>query len=116
MEPQVNKILSRLGKAEKTELKSEKVELSLIGDAKKLLSKIKGDLKKIESKGEKALDLNDEIQKLGNEALAQLNKLRKYQEDISSMSKDLGLTPPKELTELTKAIEDILTFRKRYTF
>ena len=99
-----------------TKLASEKIELSLIGDAKKLLSKIKSDLKKIESKGEKALDLNDEVQKLGNEALSQLNKLRKYEEDIARMSKDLGLAAPKELTELTKAIDDILTFRKRYTF
>mgnify|MGYP003679491921 CR=1 FL=1 len=36
MEPQVNRILSRLGKA-KTELKSEKVELGLIDDLDKAL-------------------------------------------------------------------------------
>jgi hypothetical protein len=40
MEPQVNKILSRLGKAKKTELKSEKIELGLVDDLKKQKKKI----------------------------------------------------------------------------
>lgn len=40
MEPQVNRILSRLGRAEKTELKSKKVELGLVDDLKKQKKKI----------------------------------------------------------------------------
>ena len=44
MNPQLNKIFSKLAKAEKTELKSEKVELALADDFKKLDKSLKDKL------------------------------------------------------------------------
>jgi len=51
MEPQVNKILSRLGKAQKTELKSKKIELM--------------DKKAVNKYAKQSQSLIDEVEKLG---------------------------------------------------
>ena len=44
MNPQMNKVFSKLAKAEKTELKSEKVELAIADDFKKLDKSLKNKL------------------------------------------------------------------------
>lgn len=100
----------------KTELESQKIELSLIDDAKKILTKVKKDLKEINSKGEKANTLYEEVGNLGRNTLSVFNKLEKFSSSIKKMSLDLGVKPPKEVQELDEAIDDILTYRKRYNF
>jgi len=126
MEPQVNKILSRLGKAEKTQLTSERVELTVVGDiskavksmttAEKSVNTISSQAKKAEDKHEKALlkaydnSLNDE-----QNLLDKLRKLQSVQaeskkalDSAEKAAKGLGLSA-KEIpgyTQLEKLISE----------
>ena len=130
MEPQVNKILSRLGKAQKTELASEKVELNVSSDsiaiAKNIDKEISSfgkevskaekffvELKKMqeqESKIVSALDKKeDNASKLYNSAIKQMALFEK-------MAKDLGINANesqayKDLRNAKDEIEPFLNWR-----
>jgi len=100
MNPQLNKIFSKLAKEEKTELASEKVELGLIDDIKKL----NNEFQNIFSED---LKLRTEMSKLNRKA-KDLDKLykgkvkeaRKIANETSRKIKDLGLKEPPPLQAL----------------
>jgi len=114
MEPQVNRILSRLGKAEKTELKSEKVELGLVQDIQKVITNAKAKikdvaaaqkrynaaLKEVEEAESKALDVREE----GVDVFQRGGAIR---EDALDAAKDLGLDAKgiKGFAELDKILD-----------
>ena len=93
MEPQVNKILSRLGKAEKTELKSEKVELGLIQDLEALNKEIR---KEITSAYAPFPALFGKIQSVAKSELKKINSLIARGESelkrVQKIEKELGIT------------------------
>jgi len=100
MEPQVNKILSRLGKAEKTELKSEKVELGLVDDLKKQKKKLDG----LGKKFNRAIDNFNNTLAMARKDYAPVqaefqdfaNQVEKYNQQgqkYLSAIKELGLDP-----------------------
>ena len=99
MEPVVNKILSRLGKAEKTELASEKVELGLVDDFKNQAKKSFGlytkATRQVEALNKNA---NNTLAAL-NEAGTQLVKMNPRFQDIQKAAKDLGLGLPNEFKQ-----------------
>ena len=127
MNPQLNKIFSKLAKEDKkTELKSEKVELTVVGDvtkalksmvaAEKSIDVIALQAKKAEDKHEKALlkaytnslddqdALNDKLRKL----LDVSKQSKKVLELASKAARELGLSA-KEIpgyNELSKLIDE----------
>lgn len=76
MEPQVNKIFSRLGKAQKTELKSEKIELALADDLKNIIS----DAKRI-------ISLQEDGVKSGNRAEKEYKEVKKVISDAEGITR-----------------------------
>ena len=102
MEPQINTILSRLGKAEKTELKSEKVELGLIDDIKKDLSNAEKDIKSFINDREQIIKSTSKAIKNGNAYVSSALKLNDNLKNFEKAAKDLGLNA-NEQTEFKNA-------------
>ncbi len=98
MNPQLNKVFSKLAKEEKTELKSEKVELGLVQDIQKVITNAKAKikdvasaqkkynaaLKEVEEAESKALDVREEGKDIFDRGMA-------IREDALDAAKDLGL-------------------------
>ena len=120
MNPQLNKVFSKLAKADKkTELASEKVELTVVGDitkavksmaaAEKSLETIAAQAKKAEDKHEKALlkayeNSLDDQSKL-KDKLDKLDKVypdsKKALDSAEKAAKNIGLSA-KDIPEYTK--------------
>ena len=114
MNPQLNKIFSKLAKEEKTELKSEKVELGLVQDIQKVITNAKAKikdvaaaqkrynaaLKEVEEAESKALDVREE----GVDVFQRGGAIR---EDALDAAKDLGLDAKgiKGFAELDKILD-----------
>jgi len=122
MEPVVNKILSRLGKAEKTELKSEKVELALIDDVENQNKKTREINTNLFNSGEKFLDAKNSLDMWIKESKNIYEKGVSVEEKIAKAAKDLGLniSDVKEakqlnsnLSQLEKILNDVEKLRKR---
>ena len=108
MEPQVNTILSRLGKAEKTELKSEKVELSLRQDAEKLnniyyskTDTANSNLKALSSEARAAMTNIDQALKAVSEMKSLVSKLEKAAKELG-----IDVNNMQELKSMKVAIKD----------
>jgi len=101
MNPQMNKVFSKLAKEEKTELKSEKVELALVDDIKKMS-------KFILNKG--SLDLNTyyTLQSKFEDYVDLSKKVLKDVEKFKKQAKDLGLDLPKDVVTVDNEINSIL--------
>ena len=93
MNPQLNKVFSKLAKAEKTELASEKVELGLIDDMKKDLSNAEKDVKSFLNDRQQIIKFTDKAIKNGNAYVSAALKLNKNLENFEKAAKDLGLNP-----------------------
>lgn len=114
MNPQLNKIFSKLAKEEKTELASEKVELGLVQDIQKVITNAKAKikdvaaaqkrynaaLKEVEEAESKALDVREE----GVDVFQRGGAIR---EDALDAAKDLGLDAKgiKGFAELDKILD-----------
>ena len=122
MNPQLNKIFSKLAKEEKTELASEKVELAIIDDLKKYAEVATRANKNIDSEAKSVKKLQSEIRSV----LAKVNASKEALKDISSdakndiskfekMAKDLGIKPEqsKEYVAAKKSIKDIADSLKK---
>lgn len=109
MENKTKKILQKLSK--------QKVELSLISRAAQVYKAGNSDLNRIEKAGEKANELYEEVQKIGDDFLRSwFSEAEDLIQDIEKSVKDLGLPIPKEVKDLEALIDRGLTYRKRYTF
>ena len=97
----MNKVFSKLAKEEKTELKSEKVELALVDDIKKMS-------KFILNKG--SLDLNTyyTLQSKFEDYVDLSKKVLKDVEKFKKQAKDLGLDLPKDVVTVDNEINSIL--------
>ena len=136
MNPQLNKVFSKLAKAEKTELTAHKIELGLVDD----LNKIKGDmssniklaedeLKKLKTSddniakaridAEKIIkSANDSADKVANNSNKLVSKISKSQmkaadilDKIEKQAADLGIKPMsipayKEVDSMYSKVED----------
>ena len=106
MNPQLNKVFSKLAKADKkTELASEKVELGIADDLKKLnanISAIEKDLRANAKKGFELIDaqkeLNQDKQEVSKEILKDVQKGNKSYKQLDDLlkktfktAKELGL-------------------------
>ena len=100
MEPQVNKILSRLGKA-KTELKSEKVELGLMQDA---ISEYKKGVDIFQD----ARGMEDKIKDTYKDSLKFLKEAQKKSNKVKTNAKDLGVDIPKQTLNLFERIDSFV--------
>ena len=123
MNPQLNKVFSKLAKEEnKTELASEKVELALADDLKKYVEVATRANKNIDSEAKSVKKLQSEIRT----ALAKVNATKNALKDISSdakndiskfekMAKDLGINADKskEYVAAKKSIKDIADSLKK---
>lgn len=104
MNPQLNKVFSKLAKEEKTELNSEKVELALIDDLRKAYDRSLSDIKRLE---DVIKDLK-KAQQNGSSALTGMNisfeKFLNLNLKGEKAAKELGLDFPfnKEYNELFK--------------
>jgi len=114
MNPQLNKVFSKLAKEEKTELASEKVELGLVQDIQKVITNAKAKikdvaaaqkrynaaLKEVEEAESKALDVREE----GVDVFQRGGAIR---EDALDAAKDLGLDAKgiKGFAELDKILD-----------
>jgi len=101
----LNKIFADWAKQDKTELKSEKVELGLADDLKKLnssISKIENDLRQKAKKGfelvEAQKELNQNKQQISKDLLSDIQKGNKSYKELDTLlqktfktAKDLGL-------------------------
>jgi len=108
MEPQINKIFSRLGKAEKTELKSEKVELGLRQDAEKLnniyyskTDTANSNLKALSSEARAAMTNIDQALKAVSEMKSLVSKLEKAAKELG-----IDVNNMQELKSMKVAIKD----------
>jgi hypothetical protein len=115
-----SKVFEKLFTSDKVELESQKVELSLITDATEFGNALATLNNNILKNGEKANDLLSIVQKDGQMALAIFREGTKLQERIARMYEDLGI--PSDGSEepgvknLLKQMNDLLTYRKRYSF
>ena len=108
MNPQLNKVFSKLAKAEKTELASQKIELNLTQDAKKVISKLDKDnaamkkaianiekeTKKVEAILDKALTAIDTLYTKSMDVYRNSNsedEARAIYNKLETSAKDLGL-------------------------
>ena len=87
MNPQLNKIFSKLAKEEKTELKSEKVELGLIDDYNSLIDKANNARKS-------AATALSKLEKDWSNAINILQEASLEGEKIEKAAKDLGINTP----------------------
>mgnify|MGYP003147858524 CR=1 FL=1 len=109
MNPQMNKVFSKLAKEDKkTELASEKVELALADDFKKTISKFnksrlngQNDLFEALKLSKKSISSLNEAKKDGENSLNQYNKILKA-------AKDIGINIPKEIVKAGEQTEDLL--------
>jgi hypothetical protein len=114
MEPQVNKILSRLGKAEKTELKSERFELANIGKYESesygadlysdQLSQWADKIDKLKQELERTLDNASFVYKTAEK---EIKKVISQESSIEKAIKDLGLSEPANYQKAKKRIRQI---------
>ena len=123
MNPQMNKVFSKLAKEDKiTKLASEKVELAIIDDLKKYAEVATRANKSIDSEAKSVKKLQNEIRSV----LAKVNASKEALKDISSdakndiskfekMAKDLGIKPEqsKEYNAAKKSIKDIAESLKK---
>lgn len=104
----------------KVELKSQKIELSLINDAKQLGQIFKTLNASILKNGEKANELLSIVQKDGQKALYAFRDASALIERIAQMYEDLGIpsdgSEEPDVKNLMKMMDDLLTYRKRYSF
>ena len=146
MNPQLNKVFSKLAKAEKTELTAQKIELGLVDD----LNKIKGDmssniklaedeLKKLKTSddniakaridAEKIIKAaNDSADKVADNSNKLVSKISKSQmkaadilDKIEKQAADLGIKPMsipayKEVDSMYSKVEDASDKVNQYTF
>jgi len=116
MNPQLNKVFSKLAKSDKkTELASEKVELALADDLKKLnanISAIEKDLRENAKKGFELIDaqkeLNQDKQKVSKEILKDVQKGNKSYKQLDDLLKKTFKTAK----ELGLNANDIPNYRK----
>jgi hypothetical protein len=113
MEPQVKKIFSKLPK---TELATDKVELSLVDDAKAVIKDTNRRISEIEKNG-KAWEVLDRKIKDNGDYIVDFSydALDSIKTKLERASKELGVTIP-EISKIEKTLNDIRTIRKRYTF
>ena len=114
MNPQLNKIFSKLAKEEKTELSSQKIELGLVDDFEK-----RGNQYNKESLG-----IIDDFLKSYNSSKASLIALKavkkdilmtlKFADKINKSAKDLGLSIPKNVESLEEKLKKQITEIDRY--
>ena len=115
MNPQLNKVFSKLAKEDKkTELKSEKVELGLIDDINKLKKSIESEYKthrnKLNSFGSNSRKLLSQIDSQKKEGLSlekeadqirkKVGKLNNDYQKIKKQANSLGLDLPKGLDKI----------------
>jgi DNA anti-recombination protein RmuC len=129
MNPQMNKVFSKLAKAEKTELASEKVELSFISDFLDLTKKVNETGERMVNVQDKAGDLADKIydieqqlepmkkefdklaneyESLSKEVRKGYSKLEKEYNKIKKATKELGIDFPKNINQSYKVASDYL--------
>ena len=101
MNPQLNKVFSKLAKEDKkTELASEKVELNIVEDTIKKAAKIGGKILNLESD---ILSKANDIKKLSADYTQYINQFK----DFEKKAKDLGIdNVAKEASESAKHYED----------
>ena len=128
MEPQVNTILSRLGKAEKTELKSEKVELGIMQDLSKAVKKHIAERKSVDNALDKwfndlfkVRDRFGKIEGTYKSFTSSTNDMKKFVKEVEKMAKDLGINPTavdeyneaKSLIGRSEDIDDVMKEAKK---
>ena len=108
MNPQLNKIFSKLAKEEKTELKSEKVELGLRQDAEKLntiyyskTDTANSNIKALSSEARAAMTNIDQALKAVSEMKSLVSKLEKAAKELG-----IDVNNMQELKSMKVAIKD----------
>ena len=93
-------VLNRLYKTKKTELKSDKIELSVTTDLKAIFEKVQSIYKKADQRAndveKRFLAVNKENKKAKAEIDAIRKKAQKIAFDAGRKAKELGIKPPKE--------------------
>jgi type I site-specific restriction-modification system R (restriction) subunit len=91
MNPQLNKVFSKLAKEEKTELASEKVELANIKELQSILKSLDSKEDKMLKLSNKWIDLKRELKSENDKYTAELEKAIKSLNEFKNKAKELGL-------------------------
>ena len=115
---QILSALNQLVKESKTELKTEKIELGLVEDAKKITDVQLNRLSLIKKNGDEMLKLAKIIEKQGSDATTDFKKGVSVSKRIEEAAKNLGFKPNTipGYKDLEKAEDLFYTYRKRYNF
>jgi len=121
MKPTQEQILSALNKLireNKTELKTEKVELGAIDELNKFGIKFNNALRDVKEAGDAAEKWNEKVEKIGKIVLKLFPKINGLEDEISSQIKGLGLTDKDvpSLKDARESLDKFYTYRKRYNF
>ena len=95
-----------------------KTELNLLGQAKDLIGDLNDAHDQIKTAGKQFEKYQNDLQMAGNYALDLFDDAKKLMGKIEKAYKDLGVNPrtSNEYKRLESLSNDIITFRKRYSF
>jgi hypothetical protein len=102
----------------KVELQSQKIELALIDDGKKLAGKLEIMADLVAQDGENYLLFRSKVEDRGERLISELDNVDKMVDTLTLAYKQLGIDPGKqpELVRLSAIKDTIITYRKRYNF
>jgi hypothetical protein len=102
----------------KVELQSQKIELALIDDGKKLAGKLELMADNVASDGENYLLFRSKVEDLGQKLINELDNVDRIVDNLTLAYKQLGLEAGRqpEIIRLNAIKDTIITYRKRYNF
>ena len=116
MKPDVKKILTKLSGKDLKQKKLSNVELSVVGDASKLLSVTKQIIKRLEKDGDAYIKLYQSIQNDGDKLMSYYDTANRLKDKLEQGAKDLGVEPSPVVKLLNDLTSTMRTLRKRLTF
>ena len=84
-------------KEEKTELESQKIELSLLSDMNKQFKEVQKNTSKLLNIRKEFIDKSKQLKSFGEIVQEQGKRLKELSLDLETKAKDLGLNTPKEV-------------------
>ena len=115
---QILRALNKLIRENKTELKSEKIELGAVDDLNKFGRQFNSALNEIREAGDAANKWNEKVEKVSKIVLKLFPKINDLEDKITSQIKGLGLDVKDvpSLKDARESLDKFYTYRKRYNF
>lgn len=102
---------------QKEDLSTHKIDLNLIKQAKQILDEGNRELAYIKKNGDKANELLENVQRVGDDFLrSNFTEAGDIIDALEKGAKTFGIPVPKEVKELEKMMDTGLRYRKAYSF